>query len=117
MTRNCIEALVTTGPKEGNTVLIPRLLLTPSDMDKYLPFTLYRCQFPIRAAYAMTINKSQGQTLESAGVYLKKSVFTHGQLYTSLSRTGSPDGMIVLADRDENGKMYTDNVVYREVLI
>jgi hypothetical protein len=116
MTRNCIEALVTTGPKEGNTVLIPRLLLTPSDMDKY-PFTLCRCQFPIRAAYAMTINKSQGQTLESAGVYLKKSVFTHGQLYTSLSRTGSPDGMIVLAERDENGKMYTDNVVYREVLI
>jgi hypothetical protein len=116
MSTTVIEALVTTGPKKGQTVFIPRLLITPSDVAKY-PFTLCRRQFPIRPAYAMTINKSQGQTLESAGVYLPKPVFTHGQLYTALSRTGAPKGMAVLAERDENGKMYTANVVYKEVLL
>jgi ATP-dependent DNA helicase PIF1 len=33
-----------------------------------MPFTLRRRQFPIRLAYAMTINKSQGQTLRNVGL-------------------------------------------------
>ena len=34
----------------------------------------------------MTINKSQGQTLTEAGIYLPQSVYTHGQLYEAMSR-------------------------------
>ena len=118
-----IEARVATGPSKGEVVCIPRLGITPSDSS--MPFTLRRLQFPVRPAFAMTINKSQGQTLKMVGVYLPKSVFCHGQLYVALSRVGSKQAMRVLVeggwvnqgefDNVPEG-LYTANVVYREVL-
>ena len=65
----------------GEQVFIPRIKFTPSDTN--LPFTLKRRQFPILLAYAMTINKSQGQTFDHVGVFLDQPVFAHGQLYVA----------------------------------
>jgi len=42
-------------------------------------------------AFAITINKSQGQSLEDVGLYLPRPVFAPGQLYVALSRVGNPD--------------------------
>jgi hypothetical protein len=118
-----IEARVATGPSKGEVVCIPRLGITPSDSS--MPFTLRRLQFPVRPAFAMTINKSQGQTLTMVGVYLPKSVFCHGQLYVALSRVGNKQAVRVLVEEGwvNEGEidnvpegMYTANVVYREVL-
>jgi ATP-dependent exoDNAse (exonuclease V) alpha subunit len=47
---------------------------------------MIRHQFPVKPAFAMTINKSQGQTFEFVGVDLSKPVFSHGQLYVAFSR-------------------------------
>jgi len=58
--------------------------------DAGLPFTLRRRQFPVRPAFAMTINKAQGQTMQRVGVLLDEPVFSHAQLYVASSRSGDP---------------------------
>ncbi|XP_047132702.1 ATP-dependent DNA helicase PIF1-like [Hydra vulgaris] len=66
---NYIDAEVLTGVSAGKRVFVPRIQLASSDSN--LPFVLKRRQFPVRLAYSMTINKSQGQTIDRVGVYLK----------------------------------------------
>ncbi|GBP26531.1 hypothetical protein EVAR_86033_1 [Eumeta japonica] len=63
---NVIEATIMKGKYKGEDVLIPRIPMIPTD----LPFDFKRLQFPVRLAFAMTINKSQGQSLEVCGINL-----------------------------------------------
>ena len=50
-------------------------------------------QYPVMPAYATTIHKTQGQTLEKAHVILGEGCFAPGQLYTALSRVRSFDSL------------------------
>jgi len=43
----------------------------------------------VKIALAMTINKSQGQSVEHVGLDLRTPTFSLGQLYVALSRTTS----------------------------
>ena len=56
-------------------VLIPRIRLLSN--ANILPVPLKRLQFPVRLAFAMTINKSQGQSVEYVGINLQTSVFSY----------------------------------------
>ena len=106
--------LIINSNNKNNKVYIPRIEIIVNE-PKW-PLTLKRRQFPVKTCYAMTINKSQGQSLRHVGIYLSKPVFTHGQLYVVLSRVRSVDGLkINVPRRDGAGKCSTKNVVYNEV--
>ena len=116
MNANVIEGRVLSGDHVGRRCLIPRIGLD-SATTSGLPFILRRRQFPIRLSFAMTINKSQGQSLHTVGVNLTQPVFAHGQLYVALSRGQDGRMVKVLLDGTEDGKNgKTKNLVYKEVL-
>lgn len=105
--RNVIEATILSGKFKGEDVLIPRIPLIPTD----LPFQFKRLQFPVNLAFAITINKAQGQSLSVCGIDLEQPCFSHGQLYVACSRVGKPsDLFIYMPDKQ------TKNIVYPKAL-
>ena len=105
----------------GNVSMVwfPRIKLTPK--DDIHPYQWTRTQFPVRPAFAITVSKSQGQTIRGrVGLYLPQPVFTHGQLYVGASRTTNQDNLRLCIPTGEHlapgtGKVVV-NVVYDEVL-
>ena len=113
-----IEAELVTGCNIGKVVFIPRINSNPT--NSALPLTFRRRHFPLRPAFAMTINKAQGQTLRMAGLYLPTQNFSHGQLYVAMTRVGSriPLRMVVKCGKvRDRGGVYVKYVVHKELLL
>ena len=103
-----------------NDFLLHRMELGPPPEEH--GFTFKRRQFPISLAFAMTINKSQGQTLQYTSIFLPQPVFEHGQLYVAVSRVTSPDNLKIYMENAKhhgllNGRWITKNVVREELII
>ena len=105
---NLIVTTIITGPASGQLAHIPRIPMIQTDQ----PISFKRLQFPVKISFALTINKSQGQTFELIGIDLRKECFTHDQLYVGLSRVGSADKQFILLPQNKT----TSNIVYREAL-
>jgi ATP-dependent exoDNAse (exonuclease V) alpha subunit len=114
MTNRVLEIRLLGGDHAGEHVFIPRITMIPSAIQ--IPFELHRCQFPIYLAFAMTINKAQGQSVKYVGLDFHSSVFTHGQFYVAISHATSVHRIKAIWD-PKNIELRTKNVVYKNVLL
>ena len=75
--KHIIVGRILGGAYSGEQVILPRIKLVTSDTA----IRFSRFQFPVKLSFAMTINKSQGETLNMCGLMLNKSkCFSDGQL-------------------------------------
>ena len=103
-----IKAKIITGEIIGEEVVVPRITLNTGDSSWY-PFTLFRKQFPIVLAFAITINKSQGQNFNSLGIFIRQPLFSH----VALSRCKNTNN-IFIENLLENSSII-DNIVWKEI--
>jgi hypothetical protein len=104
---HCIRAVKIT---TGEEVSIPRITIMQQIPQFPVPYV--RCQFPLKLAFCLTINKAQGQTFEKVGVCLDEPVFAHGQLYVAMSRTRSFEKLRIY---NPTGRAIS-NIVYSDVI-
>ena len=84
MTRRTLRGVILSGSHQKRVCIISHVTLHSS--NNVFPFKFTRRQFPVRHAYVMTINKSQGQSFRRTELLLPESCFTHGQLHVAFSR-------------------------------
>ncbi len=111
ITVRLLRGIAGVGTVDSEDILIPRITFTLTLHSKH---TLLRRQFPLAPAYATTFNSCQGLTLDVVGVDLIKPVFSHGQLYTALSRIRHrTHGRVRLPP----GQLTTVNVTFEPILL
>jgi len=73
-------------------------------------------QLPLRLAWALTIHKSQGLTLDKVYIDLGRGTFAHGQAYVALSRCRSLEGLSLARPLRPQDVLFDQAVLgYREV--
>ena len=80
-------------------------------------------QFPIKIAFALTINQAQEQSASNCGIPLPRNVWTHGQIYVAFSRYGNPNNVYVWTEQShftdydlKPEQKYVKNIVYKELI-
>jgi ATP-dependent DNA helicase PIF1 len=111
--RFVLEAKRMPGENIRDTIFIPRIPMSPSRSP--FPFKFVRKQFPISVSFAMTLDKPQGQSLDSAGLYLPRSFITHDQLKVAFSSVKTKNGLKILIQDNDRDTINDINAVFKEV--
>lgn len=97
----------------GKEILVTQDSWTIDSEDKILAKIN---QIPLRLAYAITVHKSQGMTLEAAEIDLSRS-FGYGMGYVALSRLTSLEGLYLLGINDMAYKLDPQVFAYEKELL
>jgi hypothetical protein len=85
------------GIVEGDVPHSP-VFITPATskfFDRTKRHHLERYHFPFELAWAMTIHRVQGLSVDRAVIYLGSDIFAHGQAYVALSRVRTMAGVLL----------------------
>jgi ATP-dependent DNA helicase PIF1 len=75
----------------GKTIIMGEQTWSSDDTES----AVKRKQIPLRLAYALTIHKAQGASLDSALIDVGSATFEYGQAYVALSRVRSLDALYI----------------------
>lgn len=118
--KQIFEGEIMGGTHDGEKVMLFKTALQSKENNKHIPTPFVRKQYPVRPAFAMTINKSQGQLIKFVGINLQsRPVFSHGQLYIALSRVTTKANLYIISPNahEYTNKRLIKNVVYKQVLL
>ncbi len=107
-----VEGMPVVRVKDGKTIHVKRdTWLIDEDGDVLAE--IY--QLPIRLAWAITVHKSQGMSLDAAEIDLSKS-FTPGMGYVALSRVRTLSGLKLMGFNDTAKKVSDEVLLYDKTL-
>ena len=118
ISRKTVTGTILSGEYAGQVYHAFPIKMESKDNDNHLPCVFTRFQLPLRPAFAMTINKAQGQSLNVVGLDLQsRPVFAHGQLYTGESRITNETGLHLIGPErpDDISRRLLANCVYKRV--
>lgn len=104
-------------------VFLPKMKMRSDEVA--IAGAIERYQYPVCLAAAITINKSQGQTIERVGLFLQKPVFSPGQFYVAVSRARNSANLRIAVQNGpqqgnrnlRGGRSKQQNVVTRNIVI
>jgi len=80
----------------GTKTKVPRILF---DVDASSGISFQRLQFPLKLAYAVTVNRAQGATITDRILFdVSGGAFVHGQTYVALSRGRNPINLSIFGE-------------------
>ncbi|KAJ6533957.1 hypothetical protein B0H10DRAFT_1859448, partial [Mycena sp. CBHHK59/15] len=79
-------------------------------------YVVHRKQIPLSLCYATTFNRCQGLTVQKLGLDLRRAVFSHGQLYSAMTRVPDAENVLILKYVDDFSTS-TSNIIWKELLL
>lgn len=105
--RGVIIELTAIGPKvrflSGLEIVIESFEIKSEECDD-----IWVSFIPLKLAWASTIHKCQGMTLDAVVIDLGESIFEYGQAYTALSRARNLESVMILAISKNSFKTHKD---------